>query len=572
VPHSIRIDRDVEMKTRDGVTVRADVARPMVDDKLPALVCRTPYDKALRLRDYRLLPTLVAAAYGFAVVYQDVRGRFASDGNWRPMAWDDVEATDGYDCIEWVASESWCNGCVGMIGGSYEGLNQLAAARRQPPGLRAIAPALLGAGAESARRTTMMLEGIVLSWSALMAADLLDRARRNGDVDTRAAANVLATMADPARAAWTLPLSALPTLSVLGMPSYRQLIDLLLRAGAAAGSEERITVPSLWVSGWYDHAVGTQQFRALRARGGSAAARAQTKMILGPWSHTQHEVALGELGFGQFASLLGAGVPQAHLRFFGRHLRGDDVPELPAVKYFVMGVNLWKEASDWPIPGTEWRHLYLHSHGAANGVSGDGGLDWHPPRSEERPDRYRYDPAQPVPAIGFRALNLGGSTVPGPFDQARVERRPDVLVYTSEPLDAPLEVVGDIELCLCISSNAPDTDFVAKLCDVDPSGRSLNIADGVLRARWREGGSEETFLERGAVYRLRIDLGPTGHAFLPGHRIRLQVTSSAFPHFDRNLNTGHPIGVGVQGVVAEQTIYHDAEHPSYLVLPIQPSH
>jgi putative CocE/NonD family hydrolase len=354
------------------------------------------------------------------------------------------------------------------------------------------------------------------------------------------------------------------------MPSYADMLDILSKAAAGFhGEEERIEVPALVNTGWYDIGAGFELYRSLREKTGTELARKETKTIVGPWGHNGHEWNIGEWGFGQFASLHGAGIPQAHLDFYSRHLRGDDsVPELANVRYFVMGANAWKEADDWPIPGTEVRRLYLHSRGAANTSAGDGVLSADAPAVSENPDRYRYDPADPVPSFGLRVMYNGGSTVHGPFDQHRVEARDDVLVYTSAPFEVATEVAGDVELVLAVSSSAPETDFFTKLCVVSPTGVSCNLADAALRTRYLHGWDDVAVLERDHVYELRIRLGPTAYLFPPGSRVRVQVTSSCFPHWDRNMNTGNPPGEDRAGVVADQVVHHSAAHVSYLDLPV----
>ena len=265
-----------------------------------------------------------------------------------------------------------------------------------------------------------------------------------------------------------------------------------------------------------------------------------------------------------------------HLRFFSKHLRGDANPVLTEdrsrVRYFVMGANLWKEADDWPIPGTEPRRLYLHSRGSANSSSGDGTLDWRPPRGSEPGDVYRYDPLDPVPSIGLRLMygRGGGPTPHGPFDQGRVESRPDVLVYTSEPLAKALEIAGDTTLRLHVSASVIDTDIVVKLCDVDPDGRSLNVTDGYMRCRYRDGYTRSTMLQPGEPYRLDIRMGAAAWLFTKGHHLRLQVSSSCFPHWARNMNTGRAEGQDAGGTIAEITVLHSDELPSYVSLPVTP--
>jgi uncharacterized protein len=551
------VTHDVEMQTRDGVVLRADVYRPDVDEKVPAILVRTPYDKSNH--SYRLMPTMAAAKAGFAMVVQDVRGRFASEGDWDLANMHDVEAADGYDAVEWAASQAWCDGAIGMFGGSYLGEVQIYTATVRPPSLRAIAPAVTGAGVNNMRRHSMVLESIVIGWMAGRAVDLLQKKMAKGEADPDDLQRIMAVLRDPGAAAGTLPLNDLLTLNTPGFPSYTDFTDLLRRvatAGRRNGSD--IGVPALWVSGWYDETGGTDLFREMRASAATEAARTDTRMILGAWSHNYFDNFVGQMGLGNFGSAEGGETPQAHIDFFRRHLRGEDV-DIPVVKYFVMGTNEWKEADDWPVPGAEPRAFHLRS---------GGGLTTAAPSSSEAPDRYTYDPADPVPSFGVRVMYSGGSTVAGPFDQARVERRPDVLVYTSEPLAAPLEIVGEVDLLLFVSSSATDTDFVAKLCDVDRAGNSTNIADGSVRTRWRSSWDEPSYLVPGDITELRIELGMTGHCFRPGHAIRVQVTSSCFPHLERNMNTGNPPGTDVTGVVAEQTVHHSASYPSRVILPV----
>ncbi len=388
------------MKTRDGTILRSDIIRPELSEPVPALVCRTPYDKDIRLGSFAHLSALDAAKAGFAVVYQDIRGRFASEGEWSLMGWDKVEQDDGFDCIEWVASQGWCTGRVGMIGGSYEALNALAAAIAQPPGLRAIAPALVGS--TNSRMTTRMLEGVILSWSALVAIDVLQKRAAQGEqVDPGDMAKAMLALVDPASVASTLPLADLAPLTIRGMPSYRELTERIIISGRAmTDAFNRIQVPALVTTGWWDQAGGSHFFRMLRSIGATSRAREETRMLVGPWSHTQHDVHLGDLGFGQLASLLGGGIGAAHLAFFSRHLR-DATPFEPDVRYFLTGDNAWRHASDWPPPGSREHHLFLHSVDGANSVCGDGALTPTTPTSEDAADEFSYDPNDPVPSVGF---------------------------------------------------------------------------------------------------------------------------------------------------------------------------
>jgi putative CocE/NonD family hydrolase len=567
---SLRIERNQEMRARDGTVLRADVIRPDIAAKVPAIVARTPYEKTNTFLTLRYLPPLVAAENGFAFVVQDIRGRFTSEGEWDFVNLREANIDDGYDTIEWVASQAWCDSNVSMAGGSYVGVTQLSAAFANPPSLRAIAPSLLGMGARRALTHSLPLESMTVGWMAGLAIDRLTKLMAVGQASPTDIAKVMEAMQRPDRAAGVLPLDDLLTLESTGMPAYSMVHALVANTAQDMGIEH-FRVPALWTSGWYDNAGGGELYRDMRDRAATELARTETRMILGPWTHNYAEPFVGSFGTGAFGSAAGSGVHQWHLAFYSRHLRGDDV-DLPAVRYFVIGPNEWRQADDWPVPGTERRPLYLHSAGKANGHAGDGGLSWSPPAGSQAPDRYQYDPADPVPSWGFRVMYTGGSTVSGPYEQTRVECRSDVLVYTSEELTEPLEIVGDVELHLFASSSAPDTDFVAKLCVVGRHGMSINLCDGFLRARLRTGWDTPKLLEPGVVEELVLELGPIGYRFEPGERVRVQVTSSAFPHLVRNMNSGKPIDSDATPIVATQTVHHDHEAASYVVLPVLAAH
>lgn len=568
---SIRIDRNVAMQTRDGVTLRADVYRPDIQAKIPAIVMRTPYDKRVTARTNAYLPPLTACAAGFAVVVQDIRGRYASEGEWDLVHLHAANVADGEDCIEWVASEPWCDGNVGMMGGSYVGVTQLAAAAGQPKSLRAIAPWLLGMAPERAMGHSLPLESMTVGWMAGLGVDLVMKKLQTGEAELSDLRMLVEALVDPARSADVLPLSDLLNLQTPGNPSYAEVDEMLAHANSEIGTNfDKFTVPALWCFGWYDNAGGTEMFEQMSREAASEVARTESRLLIGPWTHNYALDFVGQFGLGALGSAAGGGVPQSHLKFYSRHLRGEDV-DIPVVRYFVMGSNVWKTADAWPIPGTEFRDLFLRSDGGANSDTGDGRLSRDEPAAGERPDTYRYDPMDPVPAWGFRVMYTGGSVVNGPYEQARVERRPDVLVYTSDVLDAPLEIAGDIRLHLWAASSARDTDWIVKLCVVDRAGLSVNLADGYLRARVRDDWQHPELMEPGTPYEFSIGLGQCAYRFEPGQRVRLQVTSSAFPHLVRNMNTGNPIHDDAEGVVAEQTILHDPAHPSRLVLPVQPA-
>ena len=567
----IRIDRNVEMTARDGVVLRADVYRPDTSGPVPAIAMRTPYDKTYTARTSQYLPVLTAVDAGYAVVVQDIRGRFASEGEWDLVHLHAANIDDGYDCIEWIASQPWCTGKVGMMGGSYVGVTQLAAAASKAPSLRAIAPWLLGMAPDRAMAHSLPLESMTVGWMAGLAVDLLMKKMATGEADATDFQTLVEAMVDPASTSAVLPLDGLLNLRTPGMPSYAEVDEMLRHVNAQIeGTLATFEVPALWCYGWYDNAGGAEQFVEMRKTAARELARADTRMIIGPWTHNYALNFVGSYGLGAMGDAAGGGVPQSHLKFFGRHLRDEDT-DIPVVRYFVLGANVWKQADDWPIPGTEARSLYLRSGGGANSAAGDGTLRADPPPTGEAADTYDYNPLDPVPSWGFRVMYTGGSTVNGPYEQTRVETRPDVLVYTAPPLTEPLEIVGDVALRLFVAATTTDTDIVAKLCVVDRFGVSTNIADGFLRLRYREGWKTTTSLTPGEPVEVAVELGPTGYRLEPGECLRVQVTSSAFPHLARNLNTGNPIHEDGDrdAVVTTVTLLHDADHPSHAVVPVQ---
>ena len=567
---SIRIDRNVEMQTRDGITLRADVIRPDISAKVPAIVSRTPYEKTAQFSaNNGYCPPYTAAQAGYAFVIQDIRGRYASEGEWDFVNLREANIDDGYDTIEWVASEPWCDGNVTMAGGSYVAVTQVSAALADPPHLRAIAPSLLGISPSRSLAHTLPLESMTVGWMAGLAVDRLLKLLPTGEANPADLLKALEAMTHPEKTAASMPLNDLLVLDSIGMPAYSE-VDALVSNVAGDFGLSRIKIPALWTNGWYDNAGGAESFREMREKGATELARTETCVLMGAWTHNYAGSFVGALGLGGLGSAVGGGVPQLHLKFYDRHLRGAD-GKLAPVRYFVLGAKTWREADDWPIPGTEFRRYFLRSNGHANSAAGDGRLSLDTPSENEPPDVITYDPADPVPSWGFRVMYTGGTTVAGPFEQTRVEKRSDVLVYTSEPFEQDTEVVGDIDLHLFLSSTAPDTDIVAKLCVVWPDGTSINLADGALRTRRRNGPGTDELLEPNRVTPLTIEFGPTGYLFEKGMALRVQVTSSAFPHLARNTNTGNPVEEDAAGVVCENTILHDANNASYVVIPVQPN-
>jgi putative CocE/NonD family hydrolase len=567
--HSIRIDYDVEMTTRDGVTLRSDVIRPDEPGRYPAILARTPYSKGAQFDMQRHCSPVTAARAGFAYVIQDIRGRFGSEGEWDFLDLTAANQEDGYDAIEWVASQPWCDGHVGMAGGSYVAETQMAAASANPPSLGCIAPALMGMGKERALSQGLPLESMTVGWMSGLAVDKLLKLLPAGQASFEDLMGVLQAMTRPDLASQILPLNDLSILKSHDMPGFELTERLVENAAKHKGTEEtRWTVPALWTSGWYDNAGGAEQFCTMRQKAASEVARTDTRLIMGAWTHNYAMSFVGAFGLGGLGSAEGGGIPALHLRFYDRHLRGADA-DLAPVRYFVMRANLWREAQEWPIPGTEVQRWYLHSRGSAATSESDGVLSLDAPSASEPEDIYTSDPHDPVPSWGFRVMYTGGTTVAGPFDQHRVEQRDDVLVYTSAPFERDTEVVGDIRLQLFIASSAVDTDFIAKLCVVWPDGTSINLADGKVRALRRNGYDAPAPLNPGEVVPVTVELGPTGYLFEAGTRLRVQIASTAFPHWARNLQTGNGLGDDAVGVVARNSVFHTDTYASYLELPVQ---
>ena len=566
-PLPVSVERDLPMATRDGVTLRADVWRPAGRGPFPVLLVRTPYDK-IQASTINYAHPHWYASQGYLVVLQDVRGRWASEGEFVPFA---HEQLDGHDAIEWAAALPGSNGRVGMYGGSYVGTTQLLAARGAPDALRALAPGVTGS--QYYQGWSYQNGAFALATNASWASELAaDQARRAGDE----AAWRLLTSAAESPGTWYgyLPLLEHPPLLATEYASYyfdwlrHPAYDDYWRRWSVDEDYGSIKAAALHYGGWYDSfargVVGN--FAGLRERAGSQAARDSQRLLVGPWQHVAWSGRTGVIDHGPEAA---AEIDQIQLRWFDRFLRDIDDEDGPRVRLFLMGRKSWLEESAWPPSGVEAVPLFLRSGGRANSVRGDGVLDPEPAGGEP-PDVYVYDPLVPTPSLGGHSCCYPSVAPIGPADQAPVEASGRVLIYTGPALEKDLLIVGSVTLVLHASSDRRDTDFCGRLCDVDPSGRSLNILEGIVRARFRESLTQPRDLSPGEVYDYRIDLGPVAHCFGRGHRVRLQVASSDFPQWDRNLNTGGVTGSEgpLAALVATQAIHHTSDHPSRLLLPV----
>ncbi len=549
---NLTVDRDVAVPMRDGVVLRADVYRPSDGGPVPAILNRTPYDRSSPLIQLAAIEPERVVAAGFALVCQDVRGRYTSEGEFYTF-YSDVQ--DTFDSVEWTAAQAWCNGDVGMAGRSYAAAVQWLGAAEQPPHLKAISPIVTGSDFYNGwiYEGGAFQFGFNVFWIWLMSTPRdvgkLDEVYRH------------------------LPLHTLPISDLTWARLYAHWVahstdDHYWRALSINRRYEQILAPAFIVGGWYDVFIrGTlENFVGMRSRAGSETARAGTRLLVGPWAHGSTYGLYPDHSFDRFAPEDAVDVSELQLRYFARQLRGEPggPDEDPPVRIFVMGANRWRDEDDWPLVRAQETAWYLRA---------DGLLAREPP-GDEPADEFVYDPDDPAPTIG------GPTSLParmmkansGPLDQRKLSERPDVLTYTSAPLVEPLEVTGPLAVHLHAATSAVDTDFVAKLVDLAPDGTATILAEGVLRTRFREGFDRELLVEPGRPYEFRIDLAATSNVFKAGHSVGLLVTSSSFPRFDRNPNSGRSLGVDGPNDLASarQHVFHDSARPSRLLLPVVP--
>jgi putative CocE/NonD family hydrolase len=567
--HKIRMRCNVMVPMRDGVRLSTDIYMPDAPGPFPAILIRTPYNNN---REPDVQDAVYFASRGYAVLIQDVRGRGDSEGEWAPFL---HEAEDGYDTQQWAGKQPWSSGKVGTSGASYVGLTQWLPAPLRNPHLTAMAP-------------RVGFSNLYHNWVYTGGAFQLGFNLRWGAIQMHTKTNRTQYLWLPKEAHlstlyWHLPL--ITGDEAAGRPNefYKEWIRhpsydaYWERLGNVELKYAEIDVPAYGFGGWYDVFLQStlNNFKGVAKHSYSEKTRRSQKVLIGPWIHCLGDRGTcsqtGDIDFGP-ASLID--LRGEELRWFDYWLKGleNGILDEPRVKVFVMGRNRWREADTWPIPGTRYMRYYFHSRGKANSLRGDGGLGTALPINEP-PDTYVYDPRNPVPTLGGSTC-CGEDITPitmGPRDQRGAEERPDVLVYTTPPLEADVEVTGPVSVTLYAASDAPDTDFTAKLVDVFPDGYAMNVAQGIIRARYRDSWEQPTLLDPGRVYQYTIDLWSTSNCFLRGHRIRVEISSSNFPQFDRNPNTGNPFGLDAELKPARQTVYHDADHPSHILLPVIPA-
>lgn len=556
-----RILRNCRVEMRDGVSLATDVHLPGGMDKAPALLVRTPYDRRDAMSQ-GYSPAAWYANQGFAVVLQDVRGRWQSEGSFYPFA---HERSDGIDTVNWIADQTWCTGAVGMYGFSYGGATQLLPAAGAPAALRAIAPGMTGSSyfdGWTYRGGTLQL-AFVLSWSAQLGRD---QAIRAGDAE---AADAFAELLDhPARLYGRLPVGGAIGPALRRYVPYLQdwlehsTYDNYWKQWSPRELYGQIRVPGLHIAGWYDTFLeGTiENFCALQELG-----YAPQTLIIGPWHHMPWSRFVEQHDFGEEAVNR---IDEFQVAFFQKWLSGatqrNITEDTGAVHVFVMGVNQWRKESSWPPSGARDCTWYLGSGGRANSLNGDGYIFPGDSPVDTPPDTFPSNPRTPVLSLGGRSCCFASVAPMGPADQRAQEVRNDVLIYDSDTLGQDLLIIGTPAMRIFMACDAPETQLVAKLVDVYPDGRAINISDGIVCAR---------AANYGEVVEVRIVMSPTGIRIPAGHRVRLEIAGSNFPSYARHSNsTSDPLRADWPDMtVAIIWIFHDLERPSALELPIIPT-
>jgi len=552
LPAQIRIDRHQAVKMRDGVTLYADVYRPQMAGRYPTLIVRTPY--GVQRENSRIHDDMVRyAKNGYAVAVMDVRGRYESEGAWDPFRY---EAKDGYDTIEWAAAQPWSNGKVGLQGGSYLGHVQWAAASQTPPHLTAMFPAVASTNiyANWITHGGAFRLSFNYGWGVVRMPNriMLPQWWHTGPLAAEELRyeNILKH----------LPLGTGDVEAAhTNVKHYRDWLahesyDAYWKSISDEERFDKVKVPVHTQGGWFDiFLAGTiNGFVGMRTKGGSEAARKQSRMVIGPWGHGPSR-KFGDLDFGVSADKK---LIDYEFAFFDEQLKGVASPApVPPVRIFYMGANEWRSHENWPIPGAKATAFYLNAGGRLSTGKSEGQT------------QYTYDPAHPVPTTGGNNC-CGTPTEAGPVDQAPLDARADIARFVGEPLTAPLAIAGPVKMMLQAATDGPDTDWMVKLIDVYPDGKAYPMAEGMLRARFRQGLDKPAKLTPNQAYEFVVDMVGTAVVFQPGHRIRVDITSSNFPQFDRNLNTGEPLATASRIRKARQTIYHDAARPSHIVLPV----
>ena len=598
--NALRVDRNVFVTMRDGTRLATDLYLPTQTEPkpMPVVLIRTPYGKDMRYTPQASQPNSLLRFFvsnGYAVAVQDKRGRHRSEGTYVVSGGD---AQDGYDTVDWLSKQSWSSGKVGAVGCSYEGDIQLFMAGTRPPALKALIPMASGSAVGSLggqyRYFGARIGGVpewvgVVGWFAQYGEKVFPKLPADLPHDQY---NANAALWEITRRSPTIDLAKawhhLPSkeaLAAQGMTGT-DFEDTIARPNTDPYWQDLpymtasyvSDVPALFVNSWYDFGADMTLFEMnyLRRHSASPLARDNQFAIMSPHTHCAFEreasesTRVGERDMGDTRF----DYRNQYLTWFDAWLKDDAaakrrIRQWPRLRYYAMGRNKWQSASAWPLPGTSQQDFYLGSGGRANSLAGNGTLSRRPNKPPTLASTFTYDPNDPVPSRGGAICCTGTpDAVPGALDQRPVEARDDVLVFSSDALEREIEVTGDVKLVLYASSDAVDTDFTAKLIDVHPDGRAFNVLESVLRVRYREGQDREVWMRPNEVYELTLLLGATSNVFLPGHRVRLEVSSSNFPRWERNMNRGGVNAEQRSGVPARNTVHHSASHPSRLVLPV----
>lgn len=588
------IDQKIMIPMRDGTRLATDVYRPKTREPVPVIFSRTPYnfnpwgDGERRMRTYR--SAYKAVERGYAYVVQNERGRYFSEGEWDILG---PPTTDGYDALTWMAEQSWSNGKVGLVGCSSSAEWQMAVASLDHPALVALVP--MGFGAGTGRVGQFYEQGnwyrggaqqmLFTVW--LYSLQHLQRPIFPADMSQEDLIHVSRyydLAPEMPEVDWSEALWHLPVMDILKNVKgpkgiYKKMIqrkpnDPAWYQSGLYHDDMPFNKPALWIMSWYDVSISPNLalFNHIRAHAVDPEVREQQYAVIAPTAHcafwrAEKETSVGERNVGDarfdYNELI--------YGWFDFWLKGEDngiQERTPKVQYYTMGLNQWQSSDTWPPQRAKMVPYYLNSSGNANSLFGDGRLLTIPPGMEDQPDGFTYDPANPVLSYGGNVCCTGNAIEAGAFDQQQKETRHDILVYSTEPLENGVEVSGPIEITLYISSDVKDTDFTVKLLDVYPDGRAYNLDETIQRVRYREGYDREVFMEQGKIYQLEVSPMSTSNFFAPGHRIRIEVSSSNFPRFTRNLNTGGNNYDETEGVVAHNQIHHSVKYPSQIRLPI----
>ncbi len=597
------MEQKIMMPMRDGVRLATDIYRPKTGGPVPTIFVRTPYnfnsyrDGEFQTRRFRSIYRAVSR--GYAYIIQNERGRYFSEGEWDILG---PPKSDGYDALTWIAEQPWSNGKVGTRGCSSTAEWQMGLAALDHPAHAAMVPQGFGAGI--GRVGPFYEQGNwyrggaeqMLFFSWLYGVQNTQRPVLPSDIsreDMVRLSKYFDLAPEMPRVDWVEALKHLPVEDIMrnvdgpkgifadsapvatgGRMIQRTPNDPAWYKGGLYHDNEPFGVPSLWMMSWYDVSISPNLalFNHVTTNAEDSEVAENQFAVIAPVTHCAYTRATEETIVGE------RNVGDARLDYdaliygwFDYWLKGERnriTDTLPKVRYYTMGMNSWQTAATWPPEGVQMVTHYLDSDGNANSIFGDGKLTTGEPGSRDDADAFTYDPFNPVPSYGGNVCCIGGAIDAGAFDQRRIEARHDVLVYTTEPLEEGIEVSGTIEITLYVSSDARDTDFTVKLLDVYPDGRAYNLDETIQRARYREGYDKQVFMEEGMVYELPVSSMSTSNYFARGHRIRIEVSSSNFPRFTRNLNTGGTNYDETEGIVAHNTVHHSRQYPSQIRLPV----